>query len=295
MKRWILFTLTLVLISTMAVAQAVVTPYGTATQQGAAVPVAPVSPPLVTTPIMHLGNAPTTPATGTAAISLPGTTPEPPSAVPIRPEIEMGPETIYVGPAGATVANTGANATPTAPTGNGQVFDRGVNSSSAPALNDGTNGRPLGDIARENRQRMQNTNAKAFTNADVERMAGGGGVSGIATNPANNAYPSDNGVINSNAAPGAVAAPSNPATPPTTEQNTPPPNAKPSAAAPPHEMAQAQTPANPADQNAQAAAPTTQPSGEQKTLPKSASPLPLIALVGLTATIGGLLIRKARA
>lgn len=288
MKRWVLFTLTLTLISTLAVAQTVVTPSGTATQQGAAVPVAPISPPLVTTPIMHLGNAATTSGTSTAAVSLPGQTAEPPSAIPIRPEISLGPETVYIGAATPNAASN--NATNTTLVVNGRpVFDRGVNSNAATAFDDGTQGRPLGDIARDNRQRMQNANAKTFTNADVQRVAGTGGVSGIATNPANNAYPSDNGVINSNAVPGAVAAPSNPATPPTTE-NTPPSNQKPSAATTPREMAQAQTPANPAEQNAQASE-----SGEPRTLPKSASPLPLIGVIGFSAIAAGLLVRKARA
>lgn len=292
MKRWVLFTLTLTLISTLALAQAVVTPYGQATQQGAAVPVAPISPPMVTTPIMHLGNAATTSGTSTAAVSLPNQTAEPPSLVPIRPEISVGPETIYVGAAGENAANNSAATNTTLVVNGRQLFDRGVNSSAAMVADDGTQGRPLGDIARDNRQRMQNANAKTFTNADVQRMAGAGGVSGIATNPANNAYPSDNGVINSSGAPGAVAAPSNPATPPTTEQNVPPSNQKPSAAAPPSEISQAQTPANPADQNAAAAAGQ---SGEQRTLPKSASELPLFGIIGLTAIVGAMFLRRARA
>ena len=57
-------------------------------------------------------------------------------------------------------------------------------------------------------------------------------------------------------------------------------------------MSQAQTPANPADQNGQANAGNEQ---NQGTLPKSASNLPLMALIGLTATIGGMIVRKARA
>ena len=69
MKRCFLLMVTLILVSTLAAAQAVVTPSGQATQQGAAVPAAPVSPPLVTTPLMHLGNAPTTSGTSTAAIT----------------------------------------------------------------------------------------------------------------------------------------------------------------------------------------------------------------------------------
>ncbi len=295
MKRWVLFTLTFTLVSTVAAAQAVVTPYGQATTGGIAVPVAPyVSPPLVTTPLMHLSNAATLPPTNTAAVSLTSPPPEPPSAVPIRPEIDLGPETVYVGPPWRGTDNSAANTAASPVTFMGRHYvDLGVNSGGAMAFNDGTSGRSLGEIARENRQRMQGVNARTFTNSDVEHMAGAGGVSGIATNPSNNAgYPADNGVINSS---GAIAAPTNPpaqnapqATPPATEQ-------KPSAAVPPHEMTQAQTPANPADQNAQSNAASANQQGNQRTLPKSASPLPLIALGGFTATIAGLLARKARA
>jgi len=287
MKRCVLFIVTLTLISTLAVAQAVVTPSGQATTGGVAVPVAPiVSPPLVTTPLMHLGNAATIP---------PNSNPnaEPPSAIPIRPEIDLGPETIYIGQPNAAANNM--NTTTASPAIGHQYVDLGVNSNASAAVSDGTNGRSLGDIARENRQHMQGANARTFTNADVERMAGAGGVSGIATNPANNGYPTDNGIINSN---GAVATQTTPtateqnapqATPPATEQNQ-----KPSAATPPPQMAQAQTPANPADQNAQSNAPAAQ-DNNQRTLPKSASPLPLLALLGFTATLVGLFIRRARA
>jgi hypothetical protein len=246
---------------------------------------------------MHLGNAPTTSGTSTAAITSTSPAAEPPSGVPIRPEIDFGPQVVYVGPPTPNVENNNANSA-NAGSGNGrQMVNLGVHSDSAMLADDGTHGRSLGDIARDNRQRMQGANARSFTNADVQRMAGAGGVSGIATNPANNAYPPDNGIINSNgiATQNGVASSTN--VPPANEQNAQPAspftakpaNEKPSAATNPPEMAQAQTPANPADQNA---APSTT---EQRTLPKSASPLPLLALAGLTATIAGLLARKARA
>jgi len=283
MKRCVLFIITLTLISTLAVAQAVVTPSGQATMGGVAVPVAPLnSPPQVTAPLIHLGNAATVPAGSPANPNA-----EPPSAVPIRTEIDLGPETIYLGQ--PNVAANSANVVNTAAPAAGHV-DLGVNSNAAVSVSDGTNGRSLGDIARENRQRMQGANARTFTNADVQRIAGAGGVSGIATNPANNAYPPDNGVINSN---GAVAAP-NTATEQNVPQATPPAmeqNQKPSAATPPPQMAQAQTPANPADQNAQANA----PENNQRTLPKSASPLPLLALLGFGAIVIGFAVRRARA
>jgi hypothetical protein len=301
MNRWFLFIVTLILISTLAVAQAVITPSGQATQQGAAVPMVPASPPLVTTPLMHLGNARTTPGTSTAAITSTSPALEPPSAVPIRPEIDFGPQVVYVGPPNPNAESNNATAAPNAAnavTGR-QMVDLGVHSDTAMMADDGTHGRSLGDIARDNRQRMQGANARNFTNADVQRMAGAGGVSGIATNPANNSgYPADNGIINSNGVAGqnAVASPTN--TPPVNDQNAQPAspvvtspalNEKPTAGTPPPNMAQAQTPANPADQNAAPA------NNEQRTLPKSASPLPLLALIGFTATIAGLLARKARA
>ena len=290
MKRWVLFIVTLLLISTIGLAQTVVTPAGQATTQGAAVPTAPmVSPPLVTTPIMHLGNAPTTNfGTSTAAVTMQSGQAEPPSGVPIRPEISYGPEVVYVGPS-TTATNSGSSSTAAA--NSRPMMDLGVNSGAAVTVTDGTNGRSLGEIARENRQHLQGVNARTFTNSDVDRIAGAGGVSGVATNPANTTYPANNGVISS---PGAVATTT---TPTATEQNVPPatPTAteqKPSAATAPHEMAQAQTPANPADQNAQSRAADN---SEQRTLPKSASPLPLIALVGLGAIATGLIVRRARA
>lgn len=295
MKRWFLPIVTLILISTFAAAQAVVTPSGQATQQGAAVPVAPVSPPLVTTPLMHLGNAPTSSGRSTAAITSTSPAPEPPSGVPIRPEIDFGPQVVYVGPPTPNTDNTNATAPNTGSVNGRRIIDLGVHSETALMADDGTHGRSLGDIARDNRQRMQSVNARNFTNSDVERLAGGGGVSGIATNPANNAYPSDNGVINSNgvATQTGVAAPAN--VPPATDQSAQPAvpvttetNQKPSAGTPPPTMAQAQTQANPADQNAAAA------SNEARTLPKSASPLPLLGLLGFATAGAGLVVRKVR-
>jgi hypothetical protein len=175
-------------------------------------------------------------------------------------------------------------------------IDTGVHSSDAIAFSDGLNGRSLGEIARENRQRMQNANARTFTNADVAKAANSGGMAGAATSAANASYPGDNGVINSNgvavdnssqagvAAPQPGATPGQANVPPATEQ-------KPSAAGSvPPQSAQAQTPANPADQNAAANNAANQ--SEQRTLPKSGSFLPLVAVVGIAATAAGLLSRK---
>src|SRR5690349_12688354 len=97
MKRWILFTITLTLISTLALAQAVVTPSGQATTQGAAVPVAPASPPLVTTPLIHIQDVPTPTVPPTGATNSTAEQPKPPEPVAIRPEITLGPANVYAG------------------------------------------------------------------------------------------------------------------------------------------------------------------------------------------------------
>ena len=96
--------------------------------------------------------------------------PQPPSGVPIRPEINLGPANVYVGGTAVVPANTEAESNQTAQAPETRrLLNLGVNSSAALPADDGTNGRPLGDIARENRQRMQTMNARTYTNADVER------------------------------------------------------------------------------------------------------------------------------
>ena len=310
MKRWALLIVTLTFISTLAVAQAVITPSGQATTQGAAVPVAPItSTPLVATPIIHLGTPPlatgaTNATTGNNAGAVNQTIDmaHPPTEVQIRPEISLGQSAVYVQPAtGTSTENETAPATAGLPAGR-QPVNLGVSSAGAAAFDDGTNGRSLGDIARDNRQRTQNANARSFTNADVARVSGAGGVSGIATSQANSGYPLDNGVINSsgiasstatetgtaNAPAGSTNVP--PATPPAMPITSQPSNEKPSAA--PHEMSQAQTQANPADQNAVKTSATADQDSEQRTLPKGGSFLPLMAIVGLGATVAGLLSRR---
>ena len=313
MKRWALLIVFLTLISTLAVAQAVVTPSGQATTQGVAVPVAPaVSTPLVATPLIHLGTPPATNgATNATAGNNAGAVnqtidmPHPPTEVQIRPEISLGQSAVYIQPATGSNPET-APASAAQPVGR-QPVNLGVSSAGAVPFDDGTNGRSLGDIARANRQRTQNANARSFTNADVARVSGGGGVSGIATSQANSAYPLDNGVINSTGiatstatetgaatAPAANAGSANvpPANQPAMPITSQPSTEKPSAAPMPHEMSQAQTPANPADQNATKTTATTDQDNEQRTLPKSGSFLPLMAIVGLGATAAGLLSRR---
>jgi len=301
MKRSALFTLALLTIAALAFGQAVVTSSGQATTAGVTVPVAPiVSPPLLVTPIVHLSTASTLPASSGQAVAAP----EPPTAPGIRAEIQYGQPVVYLG-----------NSQPVAPeqapvnaAGNAgqQAFDMGVTGTGTQAENNGLDGRSLGDIARQLRQGAQNTNAKVYTNSDVNALPSAGGITGTSANATaqNSTYPiGQNGVITQGAP--AIATPQNPngnAAPqqPATEQNPqaqpmnqPAPPQKPSAGTipPTQQTAQAQAPPNPADQNAEST--ERQSSGKsQQTLPKSASLLPLIALVGAGATIAGLMSRK---
>jgi hypothetical protein len=321
MKRWALLIVTLTMISTLVVAQAVITPSGQATTQGAAVPAAPAaSTPLVATPLIHLGTPPAangasnaTTGNNAGAVNQTIDMPHPPTEVQIRPEISFGQTAVYVQPATSSNSenenNTAANASQ--PTGR-QAVNLGVSSAGAVPFDDGTNGRSLGDIARANRQRSQNANARSFTNADVARVSGAGGVSGIATSQANSGYPGDNGVINSGAIATSTSTEAGTATPPAINAgstNVPPanqpampvtsqpsneqqPQQKPSAAPAPHEMSQAQTPSNPADQNAAKTSAPPDQDNEQHTLPKGGSFLPLMAIVGVGATAAGLLSRR---
>jgi hypothetical protein len=330
MMRSVLFTLVLLMISALAFGQAVVTPSGVATSNGIAIPVAPVSPPLLVTPIVHLSNAPTEPSpSGISALAAP----QSPTAPSSRAEIEYGqPTAIYL--TQPSPVEPASVAPSSAPAATPPQVDLGVNSSAAIAVSDGQNGRSLGEIARQMRQNMQNANAKLYTNSDVEQLPTAGGITGTTASvppqqfPPNGEYPvGNNGVIEQNGQPmgQAIATPGNsaannggtateqplPAQPPANQQpmnqaptSAPPNNTqpeqqpapqKPSAGTiPPPQTSQAEVPANPADQNA-AAAPSNAPANQPThgSLPKSASLLPLIALVGAGATIAGLMARKS--
>lgn len=315
MKRSALFTLVLLMSAALAFGQATVTPSGQATTSGVAVPVAPYSPPLLVTPIVHLSTASTLPATNGGAVAAP----EPPTAPGIRAEVQYGQPVVYLGVQEPAAEQTTAPAT----VAGQQPFEMGVTANAGAdaasvtaAENDGLNGRTLGEVARELRGQMQNANAKVYTNSDVNAMPNAGGITGTTAsnaqqqNPSNGSYPvGENGVIRQNGP--AIASPQNPnsnAAPqqPATEQNpqaqpmnqaAPPANnqppQKPSAGTvPPQQTAAAQAPPNPADQNAAASQSQSQQENSQKTLPKSASLLPLIALVGAGATVAGLMARK---
>ena len=194
----------------------------------------------------------------------------------------------------------------------------------------GTDGKSLGEIAREMKQKQQNANAKTFTNADIDKLngtQGSGGISGAATaSNTNSEWPANNGVITPGSAnsQGAIAAPSSPApsqgnspfaprmpentpsnTTPIPPANAPQANAKPSASQP-YEMAQ-NNPANAgipqdngqtstaADQNAAPADQSAGNAAQSRTLPKTASRLPLLGVLGFVSISMGLFVRYQRA
>jgi len=219
-----------------------------------------------------------------------------------------------------------ATAAPTAPTQPevAQTFDPGVATvATNPFLTPGSgdNGKSLGEVAREMKQKDQNLNAKTYTNADIDRLNQASRVNNGATTNASN-YPANNGVItppanngNSIAAPAQnqsttgngpfgsrpqTAAPADNNAPNATPAEGPQASAQPSAQRP-YEMA-ANNPPNGAvpqssnDQNAGAANQTSdnnaQASAQQ--LPKTASRLPLIGVLGFFSISMGLFVRYQR-
>jgi len=173
----------------------------------------------------------------------------------------------------------------------------------------GTNGQSLGEIAREIKQKDQNLNAKTYTNADIDRMNQATGINNGVTANANSNYPTNNGVITPPAQqpPSSIAAPAqnqsttgNGATTPAPQSNPPQANAKPSAERP-YEMAEnnpasAGIPQAGTEQNSQTntSKSAEQNNGDQKSLPKTASRLPLIGVLGFFSIAMGIFVRYQR-
>ncbi len=178
---------------------------GVSTNTGTAVIVAPPSSPLVVTPEFHLAaTAPSIGATNATAGNTAG-------AMNSTSQLAVWPRVITTVPefsnAGAAV-NTGnfetgvtggaANGT-TGLAGNGVFvlgqsarFDRGVGSGSMLAAGGDTDGRSLGEIARDNRQQAAGANARVYTNKDIDRINAQpttniGGISGAAVGAAGSA------------------------------------------------------------------------------------------------------------
>jgi len=171
------------------------------------------------------------------------------------------------------------------------------------------NDRPLGEVAREMKQQAQPANAKTFTNADIQKL----NQSGTSNNPSvpnakgNDEWPANNGVVTPepNNPQGVTAAPSqnqrptgmSPFAPRSQGQpeTQPPPqaNAKPSAGSP-YEMAQ-NNPANAGiPQQDNQASSSNSDHASATTLPKTASRLPLLGVLGFFTVAMGLFVRYQR-
>ena len=224
--------------------------------------------------------------------------------------------------AGGPVENPAAAQSPTTATTPANGVNLGVATYSVNPFSgagSGTNGESLGQIASQYKQKAQAVNAKVYTNADIDKLQGNT-YGGAAATVANDNWPANNGVITQqpeNTQPPAVAAPAqNQSTTgtapigspfsPRPENGTPTPqpqslNQKPSAD---HTIEMAQN--NPANAgipqntesdnsaNAGTAANSNTPKSTTKTLPKTATRLPLLAVLGFFSVTVGMFVRHQR-
>lgn len=270
---------------------------------------APPSQPSLVAPIAHLGTAaPVVGATNATPGNIAGAVSSTLSAIPSMAPVPLVSEianpvpVIMVGEQGGAspLAQSSSGLTISGTINPGVAFNTGVGSFSGgyPVGTLAANQTSLGEIAREFRSRRANEQARTFTNQDVQRMnqtggglGAGGGTSGAVTSaPGTMTQPVGNapamaqpGNMNAPAVPG-VATP----VPPQPQSNQPPPMSQMQAGANPTEMAQAPPPSG--VQEAPAAPVGTQRS-ERGQLPRAASVLPLMALVGFLAAAAGLLAR----
>lgn len=268
---------------TYVVPATVAWPGGLSTNTGTAVIYAPPSTPLLVTPEVHLSTV--NPATG-ASNATPGNAAGaanstmnmavPPRIITTVPQFStLGASSTQTLPPqeGAVAANTGVGTSgvgsPVMIVNNAMLFDRGVGSN-GPVVGGGTDGRSLGEIARDNRQHEAGANAHLYTNDDINRIntqppTTVGGMSGAAVGAGNPPQPQP---ATGNAP--AVAQPS------TTQPSTNPP-ANPGVS----------QPVPPASNTP----PPEQSQTEQKQLPGGGSILPLMAVMGVLATGAGLLAK----
>ncbi len=136
----------------------------------------------------------------------------------------------------------------------------------------------LGEVAREWRQKEQTANARTYTNEDINRIqAQSGGISGTALNAGTAAVPGNT--------PAGTAPVGGNAAAPSAQPSNPLPNM----------MAQNSVPQSPATsegQNATQASPGEPQGGTRATLPRAASPLPTLLLLGLLAITAGLVTSR---
>lgn len=296
MARYTLFAAFLFAIA--AFAQVTVTSSGFATTPGTAYPAIPASPPILYTPVVHLGEASTQTIQATPANNGVGFMP------------------IMVAPvegAGQVPLNEGE----TQP--NPNVFNFGAAQFESVPENTGLNssGKSLAELAREHRSGPSGSNVRVYTNSDIDQLNAVG--NSVNTPSAQRNYGADNwspnnGIINPNGPPaqGVISAPEEqnhqPATgvqgpfapkpqtgqPPSATPNQP--QVRPQAAVrpllqretEPVEIAQNQTPPSPTVPEDKA---QEKNSGQ---LPRTASKLPLVGVAGLFSISMGIFVRYQR-
>lgn len=187
-------------------------------------------------------------------------------------------------------------------------------------------GQPLGDIARDLKQKQQTMNAKTFTNADIDKLNGQqtGGIGGATTaSNTNTEWPTNNGVItpppSNSPGQGAIAAPTATTTSPSgnivhspfgprSENESSPANSQmtpdnaPQAAKPSAERSYEMAQNNPANagipqsqETGNASANTSDNNQNAKAqLPKTASRLPLLGVLGFFSVTMGMFVRYQR-
>jgi len=151
-----LLAVLLLLTAAILQAQVAVTPYGYATQPGALVPTAVPSPPLMFTPSVHLGEAPTTAyyANGLQA-TLPGV-----AFAQAEAEAPPPPPTVVVVAPPAAAPQTVAEEQP---------FNFGVAQFSTPT-NLNASRSDVAEVARKLKEEKSSVSAKTFTNSDIQRL-----------------------------------------------------------------------------------------------------------------------------
>lgn len=253
----------LVLAAVCCCAQVTVTSQGTATTPGVAVPAPPASQPVLFAPLVHLGE-------GTADVS-------------------------YSTQQAAQPANAQA--------GESQPFNFGVaqyeSNASGGGVGQDINGKSLAEVAQEMKGRSNGTtNARTFTNNDVDAMNG----SGVNSNPSSNStWPANNGVITPETQqPNAIAAPApglrSPFSPPETvnhEQLESAQSASRAISPAGVEIAQNEQPTSPAQPGANPPGTYSYPRANR--LPQTATRLPLIGVLGLFTICAGIFVRYQRA
>ncbi len=300
---------------------AIAGPNGLSTNTGTAVIIAPPSAPLLVTPEVHLTTV--VPAAPGATSATPGNVAGATSSstnMPVQPRLQTTvPE---YATSGATVTQTPGPQATTAPVttsttvggatittgtpGTGVIvvnnqnlpLDLGVGTPTAVGAFGNTGGRSLGEIAREMRSREAGANAHVYTNQDIQRINQQpavtiGGMSGAAVGAGNATQQQPSGNMPVVSQPTTNPQPNQGVSQPV-PQNPPQSEAvPPSLGQTPRQMAQANAPANPAEQDAQsnenATTGATRSSGRQ--LPPSGSILPLMAVFGFLAASAGLLAR----